>query len=200
MLVLDKTGTVTEGKLALTDGPPRRDRTRTKSSDRGVARARVREHPLVTAIPGAAFEEATLSQSRFRDLGRDSRSRRGRRAGSPPVQPGVPRRREVSISARCSASRRARAAEAWTTPRPGLDRRCGARRMLACRGPLKPEASEAVDEFRKLGLDRRDHPAMGVQRSAVRHLVGVSRSIACSRGSPGGQGADVVRRRCLSAQ
>ena len=123
-IVLDKTGTVTEGKLRLADVVLLNGTSRVEALRLAGAVESASEHPVARAVAEAA--QAELGALPTRD-GVPERARPGRRRhGRGPRDPGRPRRRQLGRRAAALA--------------------------LVVEDTVKPTSAEAVRELRALGL------------------------------------------------
>ena len=182
-VVLDKTGTVTTGRMSLVDvRSPRDGVDRAELLRLAGALEHASEHPIAQAIARAAADETGDAARRrspspnvagHRRLGRRRRARGHRRArgaarrlGGPPA--GRPRRREGRAP---RPTGRTAVLVAWDGE---------ARGVLVVADQVKPTSREAVAQLRALGLDadaadrRQRRPSPG----AIAAEVGIDRVIA----------------------
>jgi Cu+-exporting ATPase len=151
-VVLDKTGTLTQGRMALVDVVPAPGASRDEVLAWASAVERLSEHPVAAAIAAAHLDGSTdvtgfvtvPGRGVAGDVRRGDESRRVL-VGSPAYL------HDAGIdTAALDASLEAAEADGGTAVMAGWDG--SARGVLVLRDPLKPTSAQAVAELRSLGL------------------------------------------------
>ena len=154
-IVLDKTGTVTEGSMKLVDVRTADGVERSEALRLVGAVEHASEHPIARAIAAAAATEGPLpAVASFRN--REGLGVEGGVDGHPLVagRPAFLAERGIELPDELAAAVRQAQAEGRTAVAAGWDGR--ARAVFVVADTVKPTSREAVDELKRLGL----HPIL----------------------------------------
>ena len=181
VLVLDKTGTLTQGKPALTDVLPDPGFDANEVLRLAASAEHGSEHPLGAAIRRGALERRLAIAKATRFAAVPGRGIEAEVEGREVLLGNRAFLKDHGVTVSADDPRLVALSAEGKTPIPvAIDGVLAA--MLAVADQLKPEAAEAVDAFRKLGLDLVIITGDVLPSAEADRRAG-SRSIACSRRS-----------------